>query len=125
MSGKVTKVLGLNMERIQRLVYNGKWLSSEAISKTGTTNESRTCWFAGSTPSLTTVVYIGCDDNRPMGDVYPVRTAYPVWKAIHEKLQDHQKSFVYDPRLKPLLINEFTGVPVADASEEGAIQIFV
>lgn len=122
-SGKVTKVLGINMERIANRVYNGKWLSSQAISKTGTTNQSRTCWFVGSTPSMTTAVYIGCDDNRPMGDVYPIRTAYPVWKSIHEQLQDPQQSFVYDSRLKPTFINELTGNSVSDPSAEGTITI--
>lgn len=124
-SGKVAKVLGLNMDRMQRIVYSGSWLSSEAISKTGTTNEARTCWFVGSTPSLTTAIYIGCDDNRPMGDVYPVGTAYPIWKAIHGQLQDPQKTFVYDSHLKPQLIHELTGFAMSDASQEGAIQILV
>lgn len=124
-SSKVAKVLGINMERIARVVYHGKWLSSQAISKTGTTNESRTCWFVGSTPSLTTAVYMGCDDNRPMGDVYPIRTAYPIWKAIHEQLQDHQKEFVHDTRLKTVSIHERTGMLLPDDLQESAIQILM
>jgi penicillin-binding protein 1A len=123
-SGKVTKVLAIGIDRIKKLMYNGKWLQSEAIQKTGTTNDSRTCWFVGSTPSLTTAVYIGCDDNRPMGSVYPIRTAFPIWKDIHEALPDKQSCFVYDPRLKHIFINEFTGHQV-DEHDDGAIAICI
>lgn len=123
-SGKVTKVLAIGIERIKNIMYKGKWLASEAIQKTGTTNDSRTCWFVGSTPSLTTAVYIGCDDNRPMGSVYPIRTAFPIWKDIHERLPDKQSCFVYDPRLKHVYINEVTG-KMAQAGEDGAIAICI
>ena len=124
-SGKVTKVLAIGIERIRKIMYKGKWLTSEAISKTGTTNDSRTCWFVGSTPSLTTAVYIGCDDNRPMGDVYPIRTAFPIWKDIHEALPDKLTSFVYDPRLKHIYIDELTGRPASDPNGDGVVGICV
>ncbi|WP_328983719.1 penicillin-binding protein 1A [Thiorhodovibrio winogradskyi] len=35
--------------------------------KTGTTNDSRDSWFAGYQPELATVVWMGMDDNRPLG----------------------------------------------------------
>lgn len=35
--------------------------------KTGTTNDSRDSWFAGYQPELVTVVWMGMDDNRPLG----------------------------------------------------------
>jgi penicillin-binding protein 1A len=124
-SGKVSKVLAIGIERIRRIMYKGKWLSSEAISKTGTTNESRTCWFVGSTPSTTTAVYIGCDDNRSMGSVYPNRTAFPIWREIHEALSDKKTSFDYDPRLKAVYINECTGEIVSEEQSDGAISICI
>ena len=124
-SGKVSKVLAIGIERIRRIMYKGKWLSSEAISKTGTTNESRTCWFVGSTPSTTTAVYIGCDDNRSMGSVYPNRTAFPIWREIHEALSDKKTSFDYDPRLKTVYINECTGEIVSEEPSDGVISICI
>jgi penicillin-binding protein 1A len=124
-SGKVSKVLAIGIERIRRVMYKGKWLASEAISKTGTTNESRSCWFVGSTPSMTTAVYIGCDDNRPMGNVYPNQTAFPIWREIHEALPDKKKSFDYDPKLQTVYINEFTGEAVSEEQRDAAISICV
>ena len=40
---------------------------SDIAGKTGTTNESRDSWFAGFTPDLVTVAWMGMDDNRPLG----------------------------------------------------------
>ena len=64
--GKVEKVLELGIKR-WRKAYEQELIADDVICKTGTTNDSRTCWFAGATPELTTAVYIGCDDNRSMG----------------------------------------------------------
>lgn len=108
-AGKVAKVLELALKRV-RLTTQQPWLESEGISKTGTTNDSRTCWYVGATPSLTTAIYIGCDDNRSMGhNVYPYRTAFPIWLAFNRAVPSKQKAFAYDPTLKEILINERTG----------------
>jgi len=40
---------------------------SDIAGKTGTTNDSRDSWFAGFTPDLVTVAWMGMDDNRPLG----------------------------------------------------------
>ena len=39
----------------------------DAAGKTGTTNDLRDAWFAGFTPELLTVVWVGFDDNQPVG----------------------------------------------------------
>ena len=38
-----------------------------AAGKTGTTDEGRDAWFAGYTSDLLVVVWVGYDDNRPLG----------------------------------------------------------
>jgi penicillin-binding protein 1A len=40
---------------------------SDLAGKTGTTNESRDSWFAGYSPKLVSVAWMGMDDNRPLG----------------------------------------------------------
>ena len=81
-------VLSLGLQRVKELYSARNWITHEAISKTGTTNDSRTCWFIGSTPTLTTAVYVGFDDNRSMGDdVYPIRTAFPIWLAFNRAIE--------------------------------------
>ncbi len=50
----------------------------DAAGKTGTTNDLRDAWFAGFTPDLLTVVWVGFDDNQPVG-LSGARAALPIW----------------------------------------------
>jgi penicillin-binding protein 1B len=50
----------------------------DAAGKTGTTNDLRDAWFAGFTPELLTVVWVGFDDNQPVG-LSGARAALPIW----------------------------------------------
>ncbi|GAG84321.1 unnamed protein product, partial [marine sediment metagenome] len=64
------------MERARRR-NPANWIKSESIGKTGTNNDSRTCCFIGSTPELTTGIYIGCDDNDSLGqNIYASQAAF-------------------------------------------------
>ncbi|HEY6548972.1 MAG TPA: PBP1A family penicillin-binding protein, partial [Vicinamibacteria bacterium] len=44
----------------------GMGFTLEAAGKTGTTNDMRDAWFAGFTPDLLCVVWVGFDDNSPL-----------------------------------------------------------
>jgi membrane carboxypeptidase/penicillin-binding protein len=102
-------VLAASLQRV-RARSGGPWFPSQAISKTGTTNEARTCWYAGSTPEFTTVVYVGRDDNKPLGNgVYPIKTAFPIWFAMQFALPCAANTFTHDPSLTLVTINEKTG----------------
>jgi penicillin-binding protein 1B len=50
----------------------------DAAGKTGTTNDLRDAWFAGYTPDLLCVVWVGFDDNTPIG-FSGSRVALPIW----------------------------------------------
>jgi penicillin-binding protein 1B len=49
-----------------------------AAGKTGTTDEGRDAWFAGYTPDLLVVVWVGYDDNHPLG-LTGAQAALPIW----------------------------------------------
>ncbi|HZW61395.1 MAG TPA: PBP1A family penicillin-binding protein [Candidatus Babeliales bacterium] len=122
--GQVTKVLELSLKRVQETTKQ-EWIESDAISKTGTTNDFRTCWFAGSTPDLTTVIYIGRDDNQPIGaHMFPLKTAFPIWLEIYRDLPINQKHFSYDPSLQECLINKKTGRQTHSSDKE-MIAVFI
>jgi penicillin-binding protein 1B len=50
----------------------------DAAGKSGTTNDQRDAWFVGFTPELLTVVWVGFDDNQPIG-LTGTQAALPIW----------------------------------------------
>lgn len=57
-------------------------LGRPVAGKTGTSNDARDVWFAGYTPELVGVVWVGFDDHRPLGQRESGgRTALPIWVA--------------------------------------------
>jgi len=55
--------------------------TSDAAGKTGTTNDLRDAWFVGFTPELLTVVWVGLDNNQPLG-LSGGQAALPIWTAF-------------------------------------------
>ena len=53
---------------------------SDLAGKTGTTNEAKDTWFNGFTPNLVATVWVGFDQERPLGDAEEgAHTALPIW----------------------------------------------
>lgn len=50
----------------------------DAAGKSGTTNDLRDAWFVGFTPELLAVVWVGLDDNSPLG-LSGTQAALPIW----------------------------------------------
>jgi penicillin-binding protein 1A len=52
----------------------------DIAGKTGTTNEAKDTWFNGFTPNLVATVWVGFDQERPLGEAEEgARTALPIW----------------------------------------------
>ena len=55
-------------------------LKRPVAGKTGTTDEARSVWFVGFTPDVVAGVYVGFDDNKPLGRAESGgRAAVPIW----------------------------------------------
>lgn len=122
-SDQVAKVLEIGLNRIRPFIHE-PWIETAAISKTGTTNDSRTCWFVGSSPNYTTAIYVGRDDNHPLGtNIYPLKTAFPIWLNLHRSLTTTPQQFTHDPSLQVRHINEWTG-QTRSAHDKTALPIF-
>ncbi len=62
----------------------------DGAGKTGTTNDLRDAWFIGFTPELLTVVWVGLDDNQPIG-LSGSQAALPIWTEFMARaLAGHQ-----------------------------------
>ena len=113
-------------------VYYGK--GQVAVGgKTGTTNESRSVWFAGFTPDTVTTIYIGYDDNKPMkssatggGSVAPIFGKY-YNNMIAKGIYKPTISFSFVGNVGPSndlisteMIDPLTGLPIEGTSTSGA-----
>jgi penicillin-binding protein 1B len=58
--------------------------SQDAAGKTGTTNDLRDAWFMGFTPTLLTAVWVGFDDNQPIG-LSGSQAALPIWTGFMKR----------------------------------------
>lgn len=124
-SDQVAKILSLTLERAKNAMAQEDRLKTDAIGKTGTTNDARTCWYAGSTPNYTTALYLGCDSNEALGNnILASKTAFPIWYKINKKLPITKEHFTYDPILKEIYIDRYTG-NLVDKNYYNSMPIFI
>ena len=67
----------------------------DAAGKTGTTNDLRDAWFAGFTPELLAVVWVGFDDNQPVG-LSGSQAALPIWTQFMKAALAGRSSVPFD-----------------------------
>ncbi len=81
---------------------------SDIAGKTGTTNDSHDAWFAGYTPKVTTVAWMGFDKPRSLGATETGGgLALPMWiEYMQEALKDQPQS---DPGNMPTGLNRING----------------
>ena len=102
LEGAVTRGTGRRISTI------GKPLAG----KTGTTNDSRDAWFVGFSADLVAGVYVGYDDNRPLGKGESGgRVAAPIFKEFMEQALANVATppFRVPPRVNLVRINAKTG----------------
>jgi len=67
----------------------------EAAGKSGTTNDLRDAWFVGFTPELLTVVWVGIDDNTPLG-MTGSQAALPIWTSFMTRALAGRQSSTFE-----------------------------
>lgn len=68
-----------------RAALNSLPADLKLAGKTGTTNDTRDAWFAGYSGNYVSVVWLGHDDNRPIG-LTGSSGALPVWTNLMKRL---------------------------------------
>ena len=116
--GRILQRTGLNTQRsippetnfltnyvLQQVVSNGTAKRAQSLGsnlnlagKTGTTNDYRDAWFAGYSGNYVSVVWVGRDDNKPIG-LSGGTGALPVWVDYMSRL-----------KLTPILLPEPEGI---------------
>jgi penicillin-binding protein 1A len=101
---------------------------SDIAGKTGTTNEQRDAWFAGFTPDLVAVSWVGFDNHIPLGDQETGgHAALPMWvHFMREALKDMpERVFPQPPGIVTARINPATGLLAADNDPDGVPEFFM
>src|SRR5262245_12077035 len=96
-----------------------------AAGKTGTTNDARDAWFAGFTPDLLAVVWVGFDDGQPLG-LTGAEAALPIWTDFMQ----HATAAVAPAQFRPptgvalVRIDPYTGAIATGGCPETLIEAF-
>jgi penicillin-binding protein 1B len=94
----------------------------------GKTGTSRDGWFAGYTPNLVCVVWVGFDDGSQLG-LTGANSALPIWSDFMEvALADHpewQGDWQMPSGVEELAINPETGGPAAPEDAEKRTELFI
>jgi penicillin-binding protein 1A len=88
---------------LESVVQNGtgrrvRALGRPVAGKTGTTNDLFDAWFMGYTPEYVTGVWVGFDDEAPLGKSETgSRAASPIWLAFMKRVLDDRPVRVFQP----------------------------
>lgn len=101
-------------------------LSGSLAGKTGTTNGRRDCWFAGYSPTMATVVWVGYDDNsrtRLTGSTGPL----PIWADYMESVRNPAgfSTFRQPSGIVTAAIDPQTGQLATDRCPEVITEVFL
>ncbi len=77
-----TLLTGMLQDAMNKGTGKAAVIKRPAAGKTGTTDNYQDAWFAGYTPDLVTVVWMGCDDNDAMPGITGGTTPAVIWKAF-------------------------------------------
>ena len=123
-NSKMINALSLRLNIFKKRFGPKNWIQSEVIGKTGSTNEAKTTWYVGASPELTTSIYIGRDDDKPMGKkVFGSQTTFPVWLDFYKRINFTKKNFYIDPSLKEVFIDWKTGKKSNDRKNSDVVAI--
>jgi len=101
---------------------------SDIAGKTGTTNESRDTWFNGFTPNLVATVWVGFDQERPLGEYEEgAHTALPIWiQFMREALKGvPQQRRAMPDGVVTLRVSADTGTLVSAENPDGVSEVFM
>jgi penicillin-binding protein 1A len=97
-----------------------KSLQRRVAGKTGTSNEAKDTWFAGFSPEIAAVVWVGYDDAKPLGSGETGGlAALPAWIAVMDAAHKGKPraEFARPPGVSVVAIDPKTGKPKAEGAE--------
>lgn len=84
------------------------------VGKTGTTNDAKDSWFAGYSGDYLSVVWVGRDDNKPVG-LTGATGALPVWLSLMKQISTQPVNLIAPDNITMVNVDATTG-QLANAS---------
>ncbi len=121
----ITSLLKGVFERGTARSVSGK-IGVPAAGKTGTTNESWDAWFAGYTPRLTALVWVGFDKPKSIGRSGS-QAALPIWAEFIRNTSDWlvTEEFMTPPGVVFLEIDRLSGLVATMACTDTITEVFI
>ncbi|MDD1616958.1 MAG: penicillin-binding protein 1B, partial [Methylococcaceae bacterium NSP1-2] len=79
------------------------------VGKTGTTNDAKDSWFAGYTGDYLSVVWLGRDDNKPIG-LTGGEGALQVWISLMKQISTQPVTLLPPDNIKMVSVNPYSGL---------------
>ena len=79
------------------------------VGKTGTTNDAKDSWFAGYTGDYLSVVWVGRDDNKPIG-LTGSTGALPLWSALMQQISTQPVNLIPPDNIKLVWVEPGSGL---------------
>jgi len=110
----LTDLLRGVIERGTGAPIRARGYKGDAAGKTGTTNDARDAWFIGYTPTLATGVWVGFDDNQPIGLTGGVAAA-PIWAEYMKCAENFipSEKFIQPPGVILQTLDKYSYLPSA------------
>lgn len=92
-----------------RSAYSSFPVDYGLVGKTGTTNDAKDSWFAGYTGDYLSVVWIGRDDNKPIG-LTGSSGALPIWTALMQRISTQPVNLIPPDNVKLVWVEPGSGL---------------
>jgi penicillin-binding protein 1B len=92
-----------------RSAYSSFPVDYGLVGKTGTTNDAKDSWFAGYTGDYLSVVWIGRDDNKPIG-LTGSSGALPIWIALMQRISTQPVNLIPPDNVKLVWVEPGSGL---------------
>ncbi len=117
---------------LQGVIENGTGWRARALKrpsagKTGTTNNLNDAWFIGYVPDLVAGVWIGYDDERPLGKMETgSRAALPIWLKFMQRATEGTpvKNFQMPEGVEFVKIDPETGLLAGPSTKNPIFEVF-
>lgn len=94
------------------------------VGKTGTTNDAKDSWFAGYTGDYLSVVWVGRDDNKPIG-LTGASGALQIWIDLMKQISTQPVNLLPPDNIEMVRVNPYSGLIANQSCGAGRLYPYI